>query len=342
MRITYVTEDTGLWGGIGVVFQHLELLAGAGHDVFLTTPTAGPDWYPLKVPVHTIKNLGPSLIPDADIIVATSWRTIKPVVESKKGMPVHLCQGYEASLKELAAFKSMIDEVYSMGLPILTVSRHLNTLLKERFNAETYYIGQMVNRKIFYPQRNPLKSLFRHSVRPSRLLVVGPFEGSYKNIPTILRGVALANKSFKKPLDVIRVSQFPLSREEEMIIKPDEYHCRVSYHQMGDIYRSSDMLMSLSTEAEGFGLPVLEAMACGVPTILSKIPSHLGFDEPPDYALFVDSNPEALSEAIRKMCKDERLRFRLLKRGLTVAGKFTGAALLTGLINAFERIISHK
>jgi glycosyltransferase involved in cell wall biosynthesis len=340
MHITYVTEDTELWGGIGVVFQHLELLAGAGHDVFLTTPASRPDWYPLKVPVHVIKSIEPSLIPDADIIVIASWRIVKKIVESKKGIPVYLCQGYEASLKELAAFQSKIDEVYSMGLPILTVSRHLSTLIKERFNAVTYYVGQMVNRKIFYPLRNPFERFSSHFGRPLRLLVVGPFEGSYKNIPTILRGITLANKGLKKPLHLIRVSQFPLSREEEHIIKPDEYHYRVSYDRMGDIYRSSDMLISLSTDAEGFGLPVLEAMACGVPTILSRIPSHLDFDTPPDYALFVDSQPEALSEAIQKMCDNARVRLRLANRGLAIAEKFTSGALLTRLINAFGDIIS--
>jgi glycosyltransferase involved in cell wall biosynthesis len=342
MRITYVTEDTELWGGIGVVFQHLELLAGAGHDVFLTTPASKPDWYHLKVPIYKIKSIEPSFIPDADIIVIASWRIVKEIIESKKGIPVYLCQGYEASLKELAAFKSQIDEVYSLGLPILTVSNHLGELIKERFKAETYYIGQIFNGKIFYPQRNPYKRLFSYFRRPSKLLIVGPFEGSYKNIPTILRGIALANKKLKKPLDVIRVSQFPLSREEEQIIKPNEYHYRIPYNQMGNIYRSSDILISLSTESEGFGLPVLEAMACGVPTILSRIPSHLGFDQPPDYAFFVDSQAEALSEAIHEMSQNVRLRHRLSDRGIAVAGKFTSDALLTRLINAFEDIISHK
>lgn len=342
MRITYVTEDTELWGGLGVIFQHLELLAGAGHDVFLTTQTSGPDWYPLKVPVHTIKSLDPSLIPDADVIVATSWRTIEPVAESKKGIPVHLCQGYEASLKELDALKSKIDEAYSIGLPVLTISHHLSAFVKERFNAEAYYIGQMVNRKIFHPQRNPLKRLLMHFSRPSRLLVVGPFEGSYKNIPIILKAVTLANKRLRKPLNLVRVSQFPLSHEEEQIIKPDEYYYRVPYNRMGDIYRSSDMLVSLSTEAEGFGLPVLEAMACGVPTILSRIPSHCGFDDHLDCAFFVDSQPEALSDALQEMCQNLKLRHRLSDRGLSVAVKFTPEALLTRLINAFEDILSHS
>jgi len=340
MRITYVTEDTEIWGGIAVVFQHLELLAGAGHDVFLTTPAAAPDWYPLKVPVYRIESISPALIPSADIIVIASWRIVKPVIESGKGIPVYLCQGYEASLKELAAFKSGIDEAYSAGMPVLTVSPHLSNLIRDRFNAETYYIGQTVNRKIFHPQRNPLKRLFTSFRRSPRLLVIGPFEGSYKNVPTILRGIALAGKGFKKPPDLIRVSQFPLSREEESIIKPAEYHYRVPYGRMGVIYRSSDMLISLSTEAEGFGMPVLEAMACGVPTILSRIPSHLGFDDPHDYALFVDSQPEALSEAVWRMCHDASLRLRLANRGLAVADKFIPGTLLARLINAFGSILA--
>lgn len=342
MRITYVTEDTELWGGIAVVFQHLELLARAGHDVFLTTPASKPDWYPLKVPVYTIKSITPAIIPRADIIVIASWKIVKEVVESRKGIPVYFCQGYEGSLEEWASFKARIDEAYSQGLPVLTVSQHLSNFIRERFNAETYYIGQMVNRKIFHPRGNPLRRLFMHYGRPSNLLVVGPFEGSYKNIPTILKGIILANKGLKRPLNLIRVSQFPLSVEEKNILKPYEYHCRVSYDRMGAIYRSSDMLVSLSTDGEGFGLPVLEAMACGVPTILSKIPSHLGFDETHDYALFVDSEPEALSEAVQKMCKDTDLRLKLSNRGLEVAEKFDSGALLKRLLNAFASIISAR
>ena len=111
---------------------------------------------------------------------------------------------------------------------------------------------------------------------------------------------------------------------------------------MGKLYRSSDILISLSTAAEGFGLPVLEAMACGVPTILSRIPSHLGFDEPADYALFTEPGPEALSAAVQNICKDADLRARLSKRGLEIAGKFDRGTLLRRLDSAFTSIISTK
>lgn len=336
MKITYVTYDTELWGGICVVFQHLELLAEAGHEVFLTTPTDKPNWYPLKVPLHKIERLEPSLIPSADIIVATSWMTVMPAVESKKGIAVHLCQGYEGNNKEYLYIKDEIDKEYSRPIPKLVVSPHMERFLKDRFNVETYYIGQILNHDIFYPSEDT-----QHKKdSPFNILVVGPFEADVKNIPVALKGISHAKKMLNTPISLIRVSQFPISREEEEIIKPDAYHCHIPYTSMGEIYRSADIYISISKEAEGFGLPALEAMACGVPTILSRIPSYISFDEKQDYALFIEpSDAESVARAIEEIHTNMELRERLIQRGLEIASGFTKEKLTERLISAFEEIM---
>lgn len=355
MKITYVTVDTELWGGICVIFQQLELVSEMGHEAFLTTPASGPDWYPLKVPIHHMQSLNPSFIPDADIIVATSWMTVKPIVESKKGIPVHLCQGYEGANRELLTMKAEIDEAYAYKIPKLTVSPHLNKFLAERFNAETYYIGNMLNRDIFYPLKHhhnvnspasfevlrkiiyPLKTYQR--LKPLKILVVGPFEADVKNISSVLKGISAAEKRYKVAVKIIRVSQFPLTKEEEAIRKPDKFYFHVPYHNMGEIYRNADVFISMSKEAEGFGLPALEAMACGVPAILSKISSYTSFDETPDYALFVEpSDTEALTEAIFELSHNKLLREKLIQRGSIVAEKFTKEGVVNRLKTAFETI----
>lgn len=344
MKITYVTQDTELWGGIAVVFQHLELLAEAGHDVFLTTPAGRPDWYPLKVPICTIEKLDSSLMPAADMIVATSWRTIAPVVESGKGTAAHLCQGYEGDYKEFSYLKAAIDMAYSHKIPRLTVSPHLSTFLMKRFAAETYYVGQMLNRDIFHASANShgrsrLNPFNVFKKRVFRVLVVGPFEVDFKNIATALRGVSLAKDRYKLPLGLIRASQFPLTEDEQRTMKSDEYHLHVSQPDMGELYRSADLFISTSKDAEGFGLPALEAMACGVPTILSTIPSYTSFSEPGDYSLFVDgSDQERVAEAINEIFHNEQLRERLVQRGLQVAANFTKEKVLERLISAFDRI----
>ncbi|MBI3951519.1 MAG: glycosyltransferase family 4 protein [Acidobacteria bacterium] len=73
---------------------------------------------------------------------------------------------------------------------------------------------------------------------------------------------------------------------------------------------------------EGFGLPVLEAMACGTPVITSNssaLPEVVG-----DAGLMVDPyNEEALAKAILRVVDDAQLRARLSKQSLLQAAKFS-------------------
>lgn len=335
LKITYLLESTELWGGNKVALEQAELLSNAGYRITILSKDAGPTWYPLKLPVTQVTNFDAATIPDSDIVIGTFWPTVKAAFEAGKGIPVHLCQGYEAANKELLQLKDAIDEVYSYKIPKLTVSPHLDKFLKERFDAETYYIGQTLNHNIFYPSRVP-----RHKKdSPFTILVVGPFEADVKNIPSALIGISIAKKRMNRPLHLIRSSQFPLSTEEEEMIKPAAYHFHVPFSSMGEIYRDADLLVSVSKEAEGFGLPALEAMACGVPVILSSIPSYRSFDAKQDYALFVEpSDTEALADAIVKLANDISLRDRLSRRGLEVAGKFTGEKARQRLTAAMEEI----
>ena len=86
------------------------------------------------------------------------------------------------------------------------------------------------------------------------------------------------------------------------------------------IYAAAQSLLYPS-RYEGFGLPPLEAMACGTPVICSSttaLPEVVG-----DAALFIDpEQPWSLTEAIRKV-HDEPTRSKLVKQGLERAQAFT-------------------
>lgn len=94
---------------------------------------------------------------------------------------------------------------------------------------------------------------------------------------------------------------------------------------------SDDDLPALYTDAtlfvypslyEGFGLPVAEAMACGVPVVSSNASSlpEVGGDA----VLYFDPhNTDAMAEAIHRALTDESLREQLRTRGIEQAKKFS-------------------
>ena len=102
LRIVYVTEDTGVGGGHRDIFEHLNRLAARGHDVALYTLGEPPEWFELRVPVHSFDDydeLGDALAEVDAIKVATWWMTAAPVWRASipRGIPVYFVQDIETS-----------------------------------------------------------------------------------------------------------------------------------------------------------------------------------------------------------------------------------------------------
>ena len=87
------------------------------------------------------------------------------------------------------------------------------------------------------------------------------------------------------------------------------------------IYNAASMLV-LPSHYEGFGLPALEAMACGTPAIVanrSSLPEVVG-----DTGLLVDpDDPENIADAMQRVLTDHALSTRLQQEGLARAATFT-------------------
>ncbi len=103
----------------------------------------------------------------------------------------------------------------------------------------------------------------------------------------------------------------------------------VAEAQLPSLYRGADALVFASLY-EGFGLPVLEAMACGTPVVTantSALPEVAG-----DAALLVDpTSVEQIADAMERIVDDSSLRKQLRSRGLAQAARFSWAGTATGV-----------
>ena len=85
---------------------------------------------------------------------------------------------------------------------------------------------------------------------------------------------------------------------------------------------SGATFLTFVSHDEGFGLPALEAMACGTPAVVADrgaLPEVTG-----DAALHADpSDPHSIAEAIARLADDGDLRERLRERGIERARRFS-------------------
>jgi glycosyltransferase involved in cell wall biosynthesis len=92
---------------------------------------------------------------------------------------------------------------------------------------------------------------------------------------------------------------------------------------------------------EGFGLPVLEAMACGTPAVASSAPSipEIGGDA----ALYFDPlDVEAMVGAIRRLLRDASLRDEMRRRGLAQATQFSWQRAAAETRAVYDALASRK
>jgi glycosyltransferase involved in cell wall biosynthesis len=302
-------------------------------------------------------------IPECDIYVGTLYRDVKELFQRGKGRVVHLCQGYEpidfeSRIKgeaitekylrkgffsiwryfDVLKFKKRIKEIESVyALPTVkaAVSKHLTELIQKRYHQKCFLIQNGINPDVFYPNERRIWG----EKGKIKVLSVGPINVGFKGIPDTLSAIKiLKNKGV--PIEFIRVSPHPPSEREEVGRVVDQYHINLKEKEMGELYRNSDIFISSSLEGEGFGLPAMEALACGVPSILTEISSYLNFDEKRDFAYFVQTHrPDRIAEEILTFIEDQRIREKCRTRGLDVSKRFTLERTKKDLLNFVRELI---
>lgn len=179
--------------------------------------------------------------------------------------------------------------------------------------------------------------------RKKQILFIGAI-AKHKNIKIILKAFLMIKDKIDHTVVIVgnKDKGMPEDEETKEILKqiPPErviFTGKLTDEEIVRVYNESEIFVFPSIY-EGFGLPILEAMACGCPVIASNqssIPEVCG-----DSALLFDPfNPEELAEKILLLTNDSNLRNKLVEKGLERVKVFSWEEAAEKHIEVFKRVM---
>lgn len=118
-----------------------------------------------------------------------------------------------------------------------------------------------------------------------------------------------------------------------------EFLGRVPDDELPNLYRSADVFTFPSRH--GFGLPTIEAMACGVPTVSGKIFDAIDFVA--DAGLLADPNsPELVAGEIAKLLEDDAVWAQYRERGIARAREFSWDRMAKESLEICEQAVRER
>ena len=175
------------------------------------------------------------------------------------------------------------------------------------------------------------------------ILFVGSVK-PHKNVGGLIRALELAQHRIPHDLVIVGRREGLLTADEEVAAKAAALGERVHFTGLVEdahlkrFVKHADALV-LPSFYEGFGLPPLEAMACGCPALVSNaasLPEACG-----DAALYCDPRTaQDIADKLVLLMEDEALRTSLRQKGLERAGRFTWEACAQKTLAVLERTLS--
>ncbi|WP_308796736.1 glycosyltransferase family 4 protein [Agromyces silvae] len=327
-RVIFVLNATSVSGGIRVVFAEAAGLAARGFDVEIWSLQGTPGWIESSVPVTSYRRYEDLLLAlrnERAIKVATWWETSDPVflASVNHGIPVNFVQEFETWFyPDQPWSRSAVATSYRPELLTLTTAQFQRAELAELgvdaalipvgFDPTTFFVDQAVSRErdvVLAVGRSFFQKNFAMTRRAwDRLGDARPKLLMYGNEPDL-------------------VEESP----SEYVVRPDDAGVQILYNRATCFVQTSIH--------EGFGLPILEAMACGCPVITTDAHGNRDFCVDGENCLIVPQDDDvALAGAIRRLLADEALQERLRAGGLRTAERYAWPVVLDELADFYRAV----
>jgi glycosyltransferase involved in cell wall biosynthesis len=231
-------------------------------------------------------------------------------------------------------FRIIFREVMKRADRIIAVSNATAADIEECFPADSSRI------RVVYNGVDP--AFFDpHCAEKGGYLLYAGRRDPYKNIAAALKAYARACEKYGIPHRfLILGEEDPRYKEAETAVELLNLRQRVTFSghvSHGDLlkaYRGADLLV-MPSACEGFGYPVIEAMACGVPVIISRAPALV--EVAGGHAVSVNpDDTEEFAEAIHAILTDSTLSRRLSTEGREHAGRFTIEKMARETLRVYE------
>lgn len=199
-----------------------------------------------------------------------------------------------------------------------------------------------VDHNDFYPRSGKEISAIKkkYGLKKPFLLYLGTLEPR-KNIPAILKAYAALKK--RKDLNLVLAGKTGWFCEEifetirELNLGEDVVLTGYVPQEDRPLLLSAAEVFFFPSFFEGFGMPVLEAQACGIPVITSNVtslPESAG-----DAAVLVDPrNTDAIGSALEGVLSSSHLREELKRKGIAHAKHFNWSESARKLIKVFNEL----
>lgn len=333
MKITFIVKSADyITGGNRVISIYADRLQRKGHQVsIVSTPTPKPSlrdrlrsllkgqgWIStgkkspsyfdkINVPHQVIQTLRPIAdadVPDADVVIATWWETAEWVanLSHQKGAKVYFIQHHEVHDYFTPEQKERAKATYLLPMHKITISQWLIDVMQNYYgDTNVSLVPNSVDLEKFYsPPRGK---------QPSPTVGMMYSRITWKGCDISLKAVAQATQTIPN----LKLIAFGSVKPAPELPLPDaaEYYYQPSDQMIKDIYAQCDAWL-FGSRVEGFGLPILEAMACRTPVI--GTPAGAAPELLSDGAgiLVQPENPEDMAQAIAKICTMSETEWRAM------------------------------
>lgn len=297
----------------------------------------------------------PLVAPGASVFCAPHYNVpvfrTGPLVVTIHDLTHILFTGYRSRLRVRAYAEPMLRIACTRAARIVTPSHYTRQMLIERLRADPEKISVIpcaVN-DVFRPQdKSEAAAQVQTSYGVSKPYIL--FVGStapHKNLITLLAAYQRLSAKFRDiPALVLVLPQNspPSSTDATLLslLASPGVRCldAVTDRSLASLYSAAIMTVVPSFE-EGFGLPVIESMACGTPVACSRtasLPEIAGDDA----IYFAPGSADSVASAIEQLLCSEKLQQRLAVGGLERAARYSISRAATSYASVVSSIISRK